>query len=74
MEGQYCDMCTAPMEQTKSIGTKDSGMKYRQTWFKCPICGYEKKMYGSGVYSNEIVPMKAIKDVNKMFRQQENNN
>jgi len=73
MTEQYCDMCTAPMEEIKFIGTKESKQKYRQTWFKCPICGYEKKVYGSGYYSDIIVPQKAIRDAEKFFKQEENN-
>ena len=74
MEDQNCDMCTATMDQTKSIGTKESGKKFRQTWFLCPICGYEKKIVGDGTYFNEITPINAINDVNKMFKEQERNN
>jgi len=74
METQYCDMCTAPMQQTKFIGTKESGKKYRQTWFKCPICGYEKKVNGTGYYQDNITPLNAQDDVSKMYRQQERNN
>lgn len=74
MGTQYCDMCTAPMEQTKSIGTKESGKKYRQTWFKCQICGYEKKINGSGYCQDNVTPLKAKMDVEKMYKQQEKNN
>lgn len=74
MEDQNCDMCTAPMEETKSIGTKESGLKWRQTWFKCPICGFEKKVNGSGKYQDEIYPANTEYYVNKMFKEQEQNN
>jgi hypothetical protein len=74
MKDQNCDICTAPMEETKSIGTKESGKKFRQTWFKCPICGYEVKIVGDGTYFNEMTPINAINDVNKMFKEQEQNN
>lgn len=74
MKEQQCDMCTAPMDETKSIGTKESNKKYRQTWFKCPICGYEKKVNGTGYYQDNVTPLNAQNDINKMYRQQERNN
>lgn len=55
-----CDICIDyPMELTKTIGTKESGLPFRQRWFKCPICGYEKKIKGSGYYS-EVATVKVI--------------
>ena len=42
MEDQYCDMCTAPMEQTKSIGTKESGkisMYFKRGTIRQPTSG-----------------------------------
>jgi len=74
METQNCDMCTAPMDETKSIGTKESGKKWRQTWFKCPVCGYEKKVNGTGYWQDHVVPLEAEYDVNKMYKEQERNN
>ena len=74
MEPQYCDICTAPMDQTRSIGTKESGKKWRQTWFKCPICGFEKKVNGTGYWQDHVIPLEAEYDVKKMYKEQERNN
>lgn len=54
-----CDICPGdvPMECTKTIGTKQSGKRWRQRWFKCPVCGYEKKINGSGYHSEVLVPI-----------------
>ena len=56
-----CDICPfVQMECVKTIGTKESKKRWRQRWFKCPVCGYEKKINGSGYYSEILVP-KTIK-------------
>lgn len=51
-----CDICNAPMVLTRTIGTKESGKKYRQRWYKCSICEYQKKINGSGYHSEVEVP------------------
>jgi hypothetical protein len=66
-----CDMCGSPMELTKLVGTKQSGRKYRQRWFRCIACGYEKKVYSWGFCEEVIEPRQAIGDINKMFKKEE---
>ena len=63
-----CDMCPGevPMECTKTIGTIESGKRWRQRWFTCPICGYEKKINGSGYYQEVVVPKTIEKQLNKI--------
>lgn len=53
-----CDICPGDVEMTvtKTIGTKESKKKWRQRWFKCPVCGFEKKVNGSGYHSEVLVP------------------
>ena len=61
-----CDICpNAEMKLTKIIGTKESGKKWRQRWYKCPICGYEKKINGSGYHQEVLVPLIINKQLNK---------
>ena len=62
-----CDICPGevPMTCTKTIGTKQSGKRWRQRWFTCPVCGYEKKINGSGYNSEVLVPLKIQKQLNK---------
>ncbi len=59
-----CDICpNAEMKLTKTIGTKESGKRYRQRWFVCPICGMEKKINGSGYNSEVLVLLKIKKEL-----------
>ena len=61
-----CDICpNVQMECTKIIGTKESKKRWRQRWFKCPICGYEKKINGSGYHSEVLVPKIIEQQFNK---------
>jgi hypothetical protein len=64
-----CDICSnAEMDIIKTIGTKESGKRYRQRWFICPICGMKKKITGSGYNSEVLVPLKIkkqLKDTDK---------
>ncbi len=62
-----CDMCPGEvlMKCTKTISTKQSGKKWRQRWFTCPVCGYEKKINGSGYYQEVMVPKMIEKQLNK---------
>lgn len=62
-----CDMCPGevPMKCTKIIGVKQSYKTWRQRWFTCPVCGYEKKINGSGYHSEVEVPQKIQKQLNK---------
>lgn len=67
----YCDICNAPMELTRKIGTKESGRNYRQRWFKCTICDFEKKINGGGYYSEVKTPKKyedIMKKNNERFK------
>lgn len=64
-----CDICNAPMKQTRVVGTKESGKRYRQRWFKCQICDFEKKVNGSGYYQDTIAPENAIREARTRTRQ-----
>ena len=61
-----CDMCPGdvPMTCTKTIGITPN-KHWRQRWFTCPICGYEKKINGSGYYQEVAVPKIIEKQLNK---------
>ena len=69
----YCDICNAPMELTKTISTKESGKPYRQRWFKCVVCDYEKKIYADGRRNEKQDPYWAKQSVNKLYKQEEEN-
>lgn len=75
MSDQFlCDVChDVPMDLTKKVGTKQSGKSYRQRWFKCSVCGYEKKIFAGGQIDEVENPYWAKQSVKKMYKQQENN-
>ena len=54
-----CDICPGdvPMDCIKTIKPEQSGKSWRQRWFKCPVCDYEKKINGSGYHSEIEVPL-----------------
>ena len=62
MKSFTCDICNAPMELIKTIGTKQSGKHYRQRWFKCPIDGYIKKVYADGKRDETIMPFQKVRN------------
>jgi hypothetical protein len=64
-----CDICNAPMKKTRTVGTKESGKRYRQRWFKCQICDFEKKINGSGYYQETIAPELSIQAATRRNRQ-----
>jgi hypothetical protein len=66
-----CDMCNVPMKCIKTIGTKQSGKKYRQRWFQCPVCDFIKKVHACGVIDEIIKPEQAINAINKQFKKEE---
>lgn len=71
----YCDVCAGvPMDLTRKVGTKQSGKSYRQRWFKCPVCGFEKKIYADGERDEMADPYWAKRAVERVYKQQENNN
>lgn len=67
----YCDICNAPMKLIKKVGTKESGKSYRQRWFGCTVCDYQKKIYADGFRDEKIMPIYALSDVKKLYKQQE---
>ena len=45
----YCDICNAPMELKKNMGTyKARTSLCRRRKFACPVCDYEVVIYGNG--------------------------
>jgi hypothetical protein len=61
-----CEICpNVEMEIIKIISTKESGKRYRQRWFKCPVCGMEKKINGTGYNSEVLVPLRIEKQLKK---------
>jgi transcription elongation factor Elf1 len=71
----FCEVChDVPMDLTRKVGTKQSGKSYRQRWFKCPVCGYEKKVYADGERDEVSTPYFAIKAIKRLYKQQEKNN
>ena len=63
-----CDICpNVKMSLTKTVGTKQSGKQYRMRWFKCPVCGYEKKINGSGYYQEVLVPKIIEKQIKNLL-------
>lgn len=69
----YCDICNAPMKLTKLISPKESGKPYRQRWFKCVVCDYEKKVYADGMRDDEINLYYAKQAVKKIYKEEEEN-
>lgn len=68
MKKIICDLCpNAEMELVKTISTKQSEKRWRQRWFKCPICGYEKKINGSGYRQEVLVPLIINKKIKNEF-------
>lgn len=65
----YCDMCNHRMKFIEKI---KSNKPYRIKRYECP-CGYTKTIFGSGCV-DELEEDNAIDDVNKMYKQQSNNN
>jgi len=64
-----CEICIgAPMKLIKKASFKETGKCYRQRWYKCEICGFEKKINGSGYYQDVISPYKAINELNKRLK------
>ena len=64
----YCDICNdVEMDCIKTVGTKESGKRYRQRWFKCSICNYEKKVNGSGYYQEVLVPKIIEKQIKNLL-------
>ena len=61
-----CDICPGevPMTCTKAIRSTPT-KRWRQRWFTCPVCGYEKKINGSGYNSEVLVPKIIEKQLNK---------
>jgi len=51
-----CDMCNYPMDCVKTLRPKETGKKYRIRTFKCPVCGYQKDIYGRGGYYDGTPP------------------
>lgn len=70
-----CDICgDVPMDLTKTVSAKQSGKSYRQRWFSCPVCGYEKKIFADGERDEKIEPYWAKQAVKRIYKQQEKNN
>lgn len=65
-----CDICGNPMRLIKTTKNK---RRTRVRRYVCTICGYSKTIFGNG-YRDEIGdPEKAIEDVERMFKQEEEN-
>lgn len=70
-----CDVChDVPMDLTQKVGTKQSGKSYRQRWFKCPVCGFEKKIFADGERDEVAEVYWAKQSVKRIYKQQEKNN
>lgn len=64
-----CDICGAPMKLIRFVGTKESGKSYRQRWFKCEICDYQKKIHANGERDEKLEPQWAIKEAKRVQNQ-----
>jgi len=72
MKNVICDMCGLEMKLQKyQKTTKERHFRIRR--FEC-ICGYTKAIYAGGTRDEEFEPMIVIEKVEKMYKQQENNN
>lgn len=67
-----CEICIdAPMKLIKKASVKEDEkrhMHYRERWYKCEICGFEKKVNGSGYYQDVVAPYNAINELNKRLK------
>lgn len=70
MDKPKCDICGCDMFFKERV---ESNKPYRIRRFKCIVDGYEKTVFADGTIDDEIEPEKAIKQVNKEFKQQEKN-
>ena len=72
MKPVKCVICASEMSLTKIFKTKKW---YKARRYKCPICDFEKTIFGAGYYDNGNGLEAGIKnDTNKMYNQQERNN
>jgi transposase-like protein len=47
---------------------------YRMRRFRCDLCDHEETVFANGSRDYESEPRKALKDINDMYRQEEDNN
>lgn len=70
METILCDICQAPMKFFERIKSNKS---YRIRRFKCTICDYQRTIFCEDRRDKVIEPKKAIKEINKIYKQEEIN-
>ncbi len=68
-----CIICQQPMKLLKIIhNVKGVNTKFNMNKYKCPLCNYEETLASGGegdIYRAEL----AIKDVKRMYKQEEIN-
>ncbi len=70
----FCDIDGAPMVLDHRFKTrKMPGTMYRVRRFKCTICDFKKTIYGDGSGDEKNIPAQGIEEVEKMFKQEEEN-
>jgi transposase-like protein len=70
IEKYKCDVCQDPMVFVERI---ESQSKYRIRRFKCSICDYRRTIFAQDARDSIFEPRKALKDVEIMYDQEEEN-
>lgn len=66
-----CPQCNEVMELKEQI---KSDKPYRIRRFRCDLCDHEETVFANGTRDYEDEPRRALKQIDRQYRQEEENN